>query len=66
VLTPSPAFLQIEGTANEAIIVDGGDLSRAAKPLAMKGGATAKAVTMRGVASAAASASAAPAKRADK
>ena len=48
VLTPSPTFLQIEGTANEAIIVDGGDLSRTAKPLAMKGGATAKAVRFSG------------------
>jgi hypothetical protein len=65
VLTPSPTFLQIEGTANEAIIVDGGDLSRAAKPLAVAGGATARAVTMRGVASAPVSASA-PKKAAGK
>jgi polygalacturonase len=47
VLTPSPAFLQLEGTANEAIIVDGGDLSRAAKPLALKDGATESAVKLR-------------------
>jgi hypothetical protein len=47
VLTPSPVFLQLEGTANRAIVIDGGDLSRAAKPLALKKGATVSAVKLR-------------------
>jgi polygalacturonase len=47
VLTPSPAFLQLEGTANRAIVIDGGDLSRAAKPLALTKGATVSAVRLR-------------------
>jgi hypothetical protein len=46
-LTPSPTFLQLEGTANEAIIVEGGDISRAAKPLVLKDGATESAVKLR-------------------
>ncbi len=47
VLTPSAAFLQLEGEANEGIIIDGGDLSKAASPLAFKSGATEKAVKLR-------------------
>ena len=47
VLTPSPAFLQVEGAGNERITVDGGDLSKAAAPVALKNGATAVAVKVR-------------------
>ncbi len=49
VLTPSPTFLQLEGAANEGIIVEGGDLSKAAAPVAYKNGATEKAVTLRNI-----------------
>ncbi len=47
VLTPAAVFLQLEGTANEGITIDGGDLSRAAKPLAFTSGATEKGVKLR-------------------
>jgi hypothetical protein len=47
VLTPSPAFLQVEGQASEGIIVDGGDLSRAAAPVAFKSGAAEQSVKLR-------------------
>jgi polygalacturonase len=47
VLNPAAAFLQIEGAASENIIVDGGDLSKAAQPLAIKNGATKEAVKLR-------------------
>jgi Glycosyl hydrolases family 28 len=47
VLTPSSTFLQVEGTANERITLDGGDLSKAAAPVAFKNGATARAVKVR-------------------
>jgi hypothetical protein len=49
VLTPSPVFLQLEGSANERIIVEGGDLSRASSPVAFKSGATENAVRLRNV-----------------
>jgi hypothetical protein len=49
VLTPSSVFLQIEGEANDGIIVDGGDLSKAASPVAYKNGATEMAVKLRNV-----------------
>ncbi len=49
VLTPSSAFLQLEGEANEGIIVEGGDLSRAASAVAFKNGATEKSVKLRNV-----------------
>lgn len=48
VLTPSSTFLQLEGPGNDGIIVDGGDLSKASKPLAFKNGASEKAVKLRG------------------
>jgi hypothetical protein len=48
VLTPSSPFLQLEGAENEGIIVDGGDLSRAAKEVVYKNGAAAKAIKIRG------------------
>jgi hypothetical protein len=47
VLNPSPAFLQLEGTENSGIIVDGGDLSKAASPVTAKNGATEAAVKLR-------------------
>jgi hypothetical protein len=47
VLTQSPAFLQLEGTANERITIDGGDLSKSSALLAFKDGATAEAVKLR-------------------
>jgi hypothetical protein len=47
VLTPSSAFLQLEGTGNQRITIDGGDLSKAAAPLALRNGATADAVKVR-------------------
>jgi hypothetical protein len=49
VLTPSSAFLQLEGTANAGIIVEGGDLSKASAPLAVKSGATEGAVKLRNI-----------------
>jgi hypothetical protein len=47
VLAPAAVFLKLEGAANEAITIDGGDLSKAGKPLAYSRGATAKAVKLR-------------------
>jgi Glycosyl hydrolases family 28 len=47
VLGPAPAFLQIEGTGNRNIRIDGGDLTRAAAPLACRGGAVPAAVAQR-------------------
>jgi Glycosyl hydrolases family 28 len=49
VLTPSSTFLQLEGAGNSGIIVEGGDLSRAAAPVAFKDGASENAVTLRNV-----------------
>ena len=46
-LTPSSPFLQLEGTANENIILDGGDLSRAAKTVIYRNGATSAAIKVR-------------------
>jgi hypothetical protein len=46
-LTPATTFLQLEGSANQNIIVDGGDVSRASKPLAFKDGATEQAVKLK-------------------
>jgi hypothetical protein len=47
VLTPSATFLQVEGAENADIIIDGGDLSKAAMPIALKSGAAGTAVKMR-------------------
>jgi polygalacturonase len=47
VLTPVPVFLQLEGQGNSGVTVDGGDLAKAAQPLALKDGATAKAAKLR-------------------
>ena len=46
-LSPAAVFLQLEGTENENIKIDGGDLSRAAAALAYKNGATKKVVQLR-------------------
>ena len=48
VLTPAAAFLKLEGGTTAGITIDGGDISKAAKPLAFSGGATAKAVKLNG------------------
>ena len=47
VLTPSSTFLQLEGEGNDGVIVEGGDLSKAATPIAFKNGASEKAVRLR-------------------
>jgi len=46
-LNPAAAFLQIEGSQNENIKIDGGDLTRAVKAVIYKNGATEKAVQRR-------------------
>lgn len=46
-LSAANAFLQLEGTDNADIIVDGGDLHRAEKSLAVKDGAVKNAVKIR-------------------
>jgi hypothetical protein len=46
-LTPTSTFLQVEGTENAGIIIDGGDLSKAATALAFQSGATDQAVKLR-------------------
>ena len=46
-LTPAKAFLQLEGSGNAEIVVDGGDLSKAQTPLAFKEGADKSAVRLR-------------------
>ena len=46
-LRPAKAFLQVEGAANENIVLDGGDVSKAARPLAVQNGASEKAVKLR-------------------
>lgn len=47
-LTPAAVFLQLEGAANENIKIDGGDLSKAALPLAFKNGALKENVKLQG------------------
>jgi hypothetical protein len=47
VLNPSPAFLQLEGSANERITIDGGDLSKASSAVQYKDGASERAVKVR-------------------
>ena len=46
-LGPARAFLQIEGPSCQGITIDGGDLSKAAQPLAIEAGASAKAAKIR-------------------
>ncbi len=47
VLGQAAVFLQLEGADNEAITIDGGDLSKAASAIACKNGATEKSVKLR-------------------
>ena len=47
VLKPAAVFPRVEGATSEGITVDGGDISKAAAPLAYGGGASAKAVKLR-------------------
>jgi polygalacturonase len=46
VLTPAAVFLQVEGESCEGITVNGGDIRKAAKPLAFERGANKNAVAM--------------------
>lgn len=47
VLTSCSTFLKLEGKENEGIIVDGGDLRKALRPVAFESGATEKQVKLR-------------------
>jgi len=47
VLAQAATFLQLEGTGNNRIVVDGGDISSAATALSFKDGATSSAVKLR-------------------
>ena len=47
-LKPASIFLQVEGVANAGITIDGGDISKAAKPLEFKNGASEKSMKLRG------------------
>ncbi len=47
VLTPAAVFLQVEGAASRGITIDGGDLSKAASPMAFEAGAGKEAVKLR-------------------
>ncbi|HZI33438.1 MAG TPA: glycoside hydrolase, partial [Candidatus Binatia bacterium] len=46
-LAPAAVFLQVEGPASNGIVVDGGDISKAAKTLAFERKAEAGAVKLR-------------------
>ena len=46
-LTPVPVFLQVEGANSQGITIDGGDLSKASKPVAFKNGAKKSGVRQR-------------------
>jgi hypothetical protein len=48
VLAPASAFLQVEGASSANITVDGGDLTKAAKPLNFANGATNNSARLRG------------------
>jgi hypothetical protein len=47
VLTPAAVFLSVEGAENANIVIEGGELSKAVKPLSLASGAEEKAVRMR-------------------
>lgn len=49
VLAPAGAFLQVEGAGSAAILIDGGDLSRAAQAVVATAGAPESAVRVRSV-----------------
>jgi polygalacturonase len=46
-LTPASSFMQVEGDKSQNITIDGGDISKAARPLAFAAGATEKSVKLR-------------------
>ena len=46
-LDSTKVFLSLEGSANERIVIDGGDISSAAQPLVLKDGATKDSVKFR-------------------
>ena len=46
-LTSAAVFLQVEGASTQSITVDGGDISKAAKPFSLSSGATEKSVRLR-------------------
>jgi len=46
-LSPTAVFLQVEGLSNQRIKIDGGDISKAATPLAFKNGADKSVVRLR-------------------
>lgn len=48
VLTPASVFLQVEDAGSRGIVIDGGDLSKATTPLALKAGAEEGSVKIRG------------------
>jgi polygalacturonase len=47
-LTPASAFIELVGTNNAGVIVEGGDISKAGKPVLLSGGATSKSVQIKG------------------
>jgi hypothetical protein len=47
VLTPAASFVTVEGSGSRGIVVDGGDLSKAVKPVTIGAGASASAVKLR-------------------
>ena len=46
-LSPTAVFLAVEGSANERIVIDGGDISQAAKPVTFKDPASRQSVKLR-------------------
>ena len=46
-LTPASAFIRAEGTSSDEIIVDGGDLRKAAQPVSLEKGVSEKTVRIR-------------------
>jgi polygalacturonase len=46
-LDPTKVFLSLEGSANERIVIDGGDISSAGQPLVLKDGASRSSVRFR-------------------
>jgi hypothetical protein len=46
-LTPAAVFLQVEGAGSRDVIVEGGDVSKAAKPVGFIRGAAESAVKLR-------------------
>lgn len=46
-LTPAPVFLRVEGASSNGILIDGGDLSKAARSLAFESGAATHSARVR-------------------